>query len=71
MWISVGSHSNVTDTDTDKSEFHRADILVADPDKLNQDGKDIEVYAWGIRSSEAINVDPTTGESLDFRQRAR
>ena len=28
MFISVGSHNNVTDTDADKSEFHRADILV-------------------------------------------
>src|SRR5579862_3281488 len=62
MWISVGSHTNVTDTDTDKSEFHRADILVADPNKLNQDGKDIDVYAWGIRNGEAINVNPKTGE---------
>ena len=62
MWISVGSHTNVTDTDVDKSEFHRADILVADPTALNQDGKDLEVYAWGIRNGEAINVNPTTGE---------
>jgi len=62
MWISVGSHTNVTDTDVDKSEFHRADMLVADPTALNQDGKDLEVYAWGIRNGEAINVNPTTGE---------
>ncbi|HXX46530.1 MAG TPA: PQQ-dependent sugar dehydrogenase [Candidatus Acidoferrales bacterium] len=62
MWISVGSHTNVTDTDTDNSEFHRADILVADSTTLNQDGKDLEVYAWGIRNGEAINVNPTTGE---------
>ena len=62
MWISVGSHTNVTDTDTDKSEFHRADILVADPAATNQDGKDLQVYAWGIRNGEAINVNPTTGE---------
>jgi len=62
MWISVGSHTNVTDTDVDKSEFHRADMLVANPTALNQDGKDLEVYAWGIRNGEAINVNPTTGE---------
>jgi glucose/arabinose dehydrogenase len=62
MWISVGSHNNVTDTDTDNSEFHRADILVADPNTPNQDGRKIDVYAWGIRNGEAINVDPTTGE---------
>jgi len=62
MWISVGSHTNVTDTDTDNSEFHRADILVADPNTKGQDGKKIDVYAWGIRNGEAINVNPTTGE---------
>ena len=45
MFISVGSHTNVTDIDTDASEFHRADILVADPNTLNQDGKTIDVYA--------------------------
>lgn len=65
MWISVGSHSNVppaTDPDPDPLEFHRADILVADPTALNQDGKELKVYAWGIRNGEAINVDPKTGE---------
>ena len=62
MWISVGSHTNVTDTDTDNSEFHRADILVADPSTKDQDGKKIEVFAWGIRNGEAINVNPATGE---------
>jgi len=65
MWISVGSHSNVppaTDPDPDPLEFHRADMLVADPTALNQDGKNLEVYAWGIRNGEAINVNPTTGE---------
>jgi len=62
MFISVGSHTNVTDTDTDKSEVHRADILVADPTTPNQDGMAINVYAWGIRNGEAITVNPTTGE---------
>ncbi|HTR48191.1 MAG TPA: sorbosone dehydrogenase family protein [Verrucomicrobiae bacterium] len=62
MWISVGSKSNVHDTDADDTEFHRADILVADPTTLNQDAKNLEVYAWGIRNGEAINVNPTTGE---------
>jgi glucose/arabinose dehydrogenase len=60
MYISVGSHSNVPKSDAadpDPLEFHRADILVADPD-----GKNLEVYAWGIRNGEAINVNPTTGE---------
>ena len=58
MFISVGSHTNVTDTDTDKSEFHRADILVADP----PDGKNLDVYASGIRNGSGVTVNPTTGE---------
>jgi len=62
MFISVGSHTNVTDTDTDNSEFHRADMLVADPNTKDQDGRKIDVYAWGIRNGEAIAVNPTTGE---------
>ncbi len=65
MWISVGSHSNVppaTDADPDPLEFHRADILIADPVALNQDGKDLKVYASGIRNGSGIAVDPHTGE---------
>jgi glucose/arabinose dehydrogenase len=65
MWISVGSRSNVpppSDPDPDPVEFHRADMLIADPTALNQDAKNLEVYAWGIRNGEAINVNPTTGE---------
>ncbi len=62
MYISVGSHTNVTDIDTDKSEFHRADILVADPNTLNQDGKTIDVYASGIRNGSGLMTNPTTGE---------
>jgi glucose/arabinose dehydrogenase len=62
MYISVGSHTNVTDIDTDKSEFHRADILVADPNTLNQDGKTIDVYATGIRNGSGLMTNPTTGE---------
>jgi glucose/arabinose dehydrogenase len=62
MFISVGSHTNVTDIDTDTSEFHRADILVADPDTLNQDGKTIAVFASGIRNGSGLRVNPTTGE---------
>jgi glucose/arabinose dehydrogenase len=57
MFIAVGSHTNVTDIDTDKSEFHRADILVADPD-----GSNLAVYAYGIRNGSGVTVNPTTGE---------
>lgn len=57
MFIAVGSHTNVTDIDTDKSEFHRADILVANPD-----GSDLRVYASGIRNGSGLSVHPQTGE---------
>ena len=60
MFISVGSHSNVppaTDPDPDPLEFHRADILVADPD-----GSNLQVYATGIRNGSGLAVNPTTGE---------
>jgi glucose/arabinose dehydrogenase len=57
MFIAVGSHTNVTDTDTDKSEFHRADSLVAKPD-----GSDLRVYASGIRNGSGLTIDPKTGE---------
>jgi glucose/arabinose dehydrogenase len=53
MFISVGSRTNVTDTDKDKSEYHRADILVANPD-----GSDLRVYASGIRNPVGITIDP-------------
>jgi glucose/arabinose dehydrogenase len=60
MFISVGSHSNVppaTDPDPDPLEFHRADILVANPD-----GSDLKVYASGIRNGSGLTVNPQTGE---------
>jgi glucose/arabinose dehydrogenase len=57
LFISVGSHSNVNDPDTHPDEFHRADILAANPD-----GSDLRVYAWGIRNPVGIAVNPTTGQ---------
>lgn len=60
MFISVGSHSNVppaSDPDPDPLEFHRADILVATPE-----GKDLKVYASGIRNGSGLTVNPKTGE---------
>jgi glucose/arabinose dehydrogenase len=57
MFIAVGSHTNVTDIDTDKSEFHRADILVANPD-----GSNLAVFASGVRNGCGITVNPDTGE---------
>lgn len=57
MFVSVGSHSNLDDPDTTPAEFHRADILVANPD-----GTDLRVYAWGIRNPVGLAVSPQTGE---------
>jgi glucose/arabinose dehydrogenase len=57
LFISVGSHSNVDDTDNNPEEYRRADILVAKPD-----GSELEVFAWGIRNAVGIAVHPRTGE---------
>jgi glucose/arabinose dehydrogenase len=52
MYIAVGSLTNVNDPDTDKREFHRANVLVSDPD-----GKNLKVYASGIRNPVGLSVD--------------
>ncbi len=57
MYVSVGSHSNVDDSDNNPLEFHRANIL-----EFNPDGKNLRVYAWGIRNPVGIAVHPQTGE---------
>lgn len=57
MYVSVGSHSNVDDTDNNSVEFHRADVL-----EFNPDGTGLRVYAWGIRNCVGEAVNPTTGE---------
>jgi len=56
LFISVGSLTNVDDSDTNANEFHRADILVT-----NADGSDLQVYASGIRNAVGITIDPRTG----------
>ncbi len=57
MYISVGSHSNVDDSDDNEAEYRRADILEANPD-----GSDLRVYAWGIRNAVGIAIHPKTNE---------
>ena len=57
MLVSVGSHSNVDDTDNNPVEFHRADVL-----EFNPDGSEEHVYAWGIRNCVGIATNPKTGE---------
>jgi len=57
MFVSVGSRTNLSDTDNNPAEFHRADILVANPD-----GSDLHVYASGIRNPVGLAISPQTGE---------
>ena len=57
MFVSVGSHSNVDDTDNNPIEFHRADVL-----EFNPDGSGLRVYAWGIRNCVGEAINPKTGE---------
>jgi glucose/arabinose dehydrogenase len=56
MFVSVGSHSNVDDSDTHPEEFHRADVLEFTPE-----GKFKKVYAWGIRNCVGEAINPITG----------
>src|SRR4051812_17281623 len=57
MYVSVGSHSNVDDTDNNQVEFERADVL-----EFNPDGSGRRVFASGIRNCVGIAVNPKTGE---------
>jgi glucose/arabinose dehydrogenase len=57
MLVSVGSHSNVDDTDTHPEEFHRADVLEFTPE-----GKFVKIYASGIRNCVGEAIHPQTGE---------
>jgi len=56
MYISVGSRSNNDDTDNNEAEFHRADILEANPD-----GTGLKIFASGIRNAVGIAVHPQSG----------
>jgi glucose/arabinose dehydrogenase len=57
MYVSVGSHSNVDDSDTHPAEKNRADIL-----QFNPDGSGQKVFASGIRNAVGIAVHPDSGE---------
>ncbi len=58
LFVGVGSESNVDDPDTHPEEKNRADILVMDPD-----GKNMRVYAYGIRNAGGgLAINPKTGE---------
>ena len=55
MLVSVGSHSNNDNPDTEPQEFHRADIL-----RYTPDGQFQGVYASGIRNPVGIAFQPGT-----------
>lgn len=58
MFVSVGSASNDDDPDTHPREKNRADILVMTPE-----GKNTQIYAYGIRNAGGgLAVSPVTGE---------
>jgi glucose/arabinose dehydrogenase len=57
LLASVGSHSNVDDSDSHPEEFHRADVLEFTPE-----GKFIKVYASGLRNCVGEAINPITGE---------
>jgi glucose/arabinose dehydrogenase len=57
LFASVGSHSNVDDTDNNPVEEHRADVLEFTPD-----GKFVKVYAYGIRNCVGEAINPITGQ---------
>jgi glucose/arabinose dehydrogenase len=57
LFASVGSHSNVDDSDTHPEEFHRADVLEFTPE-----GKFLKVYASGLRNCVGEAINPATGE---------
>jgi glucose/arabinose dehydrogenase len=57
LFVSVGSLSNVDDSDTHPNEFHRADVLEYTPE-----GKFVKIYASGIRNCVGETIHPITGE---------
>jgi len=56
MYVSVGSRSNVDDSDDNPAERYRADIL-----EYNPDGTGFRVYASGLRNPVGIAIEPVTG----------
>jgi glucose/arabinose dehydrogenase len=54
LLVSVGSAGNLTNTDTDKSETNRADVLAYTPE-----GTFLKIYASGLRNAVGLTVDST------------
>jgi glucose/arabinose dehydrogenase len=52
LLVSVGSATNVTNTDTDQSETNRADVLAYTPE-----GTFLKIYAAGLRNAVGLTLD--------------
>lgn len=57
LWVSVGSLSNVDDTDNNPRENRRAAIL-----EYNPDGSGYRLFASGIRNPVGLAIHPQTGD---------
>lgn len=58
LFVGVGSASNINDPETHPAEKNRAAILA-----MNAEGKDLTVYAWGIRNAGGgLAIQPQTGD---------
>ena len=65
LLVGVGSANNITNTDTDPSEFHRANVLAYSPDGTFQ-----SIYASGTRNPVGLAID-SLGNDLDLRTNER
>jgi len=54
LLVSVGSSSNIANTDSDKNEVNRADVLAYTPD-----GTFLKQYATGLRNAAGLTADAT------------
>ena len=57
LFASIGSKTNVDDETSEPEERERARIF-----RLNPDGSERTVYAWGLRNAVGIAVHPETGD---------
>jgi glucose/arabinose dehydrogenase len=64
LLVGVGSASNVTNTDTDPNEFHRADILA-----YSVSGTFQSVYASGTRNPVGLTLDPNGNAWISVNER--
>jgi glucose/arabinose dehydrogenase len=57
MFVSVGSHTNIDDPDTNPQEVGRATVL-----EFNPDGGGRRIYVSGIRNAVGMAIHPQTGQ---------